>query len=704
MTVERRYEFKKDLMQFHKKDLRDPKRTPNADDFVFTDGVAILLTDPADKVAEHGAWDFADFLYTTMGVSAMVAKRPIPGAKTVKLVQNRDIGKAAGYMGYRITVEKDGILLEGYDSRGLVQGLYFMEDLMSVRRAPYLKQEVIARKAVFEARVSQSPFGMYQWNDEAFALMAHMGMDTISLRIKEANLDNFDGFVDMNALAERAEKYGIDIVFGLHAKHNVHPDDPGAEAFYENLYGPILEACPKLKGFGLVGEATEFSSHDPKAGLAPRLKNFVDNIPTGKCTPGWWPCYDYAEWVELIKKVARKHNPNIQVAFSTYNWGYAPEEDRIALINRLPTDIMLEATWDMFEQIPMGNSVQDGVDYSLNFVGPGKYFTSEAEACKRRGIALSANAQASGRTWDFGMVPYEPMPYQWIKRWQGLVDAAEKWNLKRIVENIHYGFHPSIMTELEKYMFFTQYDGGDSPEEWLKKLIARDFGDENVEKVDKAFRCFSEAITHYPATNEDQYGAFRTGPSFPFWMQDPRVGLTPMPNGGRKPVTRLGAHQYYWAWYTPDIAGRNSLPGVRIYDEIQLIEKVKDLLQAGLDSLNTIETDSRNLEKLKALTVFMVNSCQTVLNLKAFYIKLQQLSVIGDKEKAARLLDEIEALLIAERKNAEDTIPAVQTDSRLGWEPMQDYLCDEEALRWKMRQIDYELDFELPKFRKSNSL
>ena len=61
-------------------------------------------------------------------------------------------------------------------------------------------------------------------------------------------------------------------------------------------------------------------------------------------------------------------------------------------------------------------------------------------------------------------------------------------------------------------------------------------------------------------------------------------------------------------------------------------------------------------------------------------------------------------MLIAERKNAEDTIPAVQADSRLGWEAMQDYLCDEEALRWKMRQIDYELNFELPKFRKSNSL
>ena len=703
MTIEKRYEFKKDLMQLHKPGLRDPERKPADNEFVFTDGTVILLPPMADATITHAARDFEAFLYTSMGVAVLVSQNPIPDAKTVKIVLNQDIGQASGYMGYRITIEKDAILVEGYDNRGIAQGLYFMEDLMGVRRAPYLKQEVIARKAVFEGRSSQSPFGMFQWTDEALAHVAHMGMDTIALWLNGANRDKFDGFVDMNALADRAEKFGIDLVFGLYDKHNVHPSDPGAEEFYENLYGPILDACPKFKMFSLVGEATEFCSKDPKAGKAPRLKNFVDNIPTGKCTPGWWPCNDYPEWIELIKKVARRHCPNIQVSFSTYNWGYAPEEDRIALIDKLPTDIQVQATWDMFEQRQMGNTVQDGVDYSLNFVGPGKYFISEAEACKRRGIRLSANAQSSGRTWDFGMVPYEPMPYQWMKRWAGLVEAADKWGLKTIGENIHYGFHPSLMSELEKFMFFTPYEGA-TPEQWLLKLIARDFGEENVAKVDLAFRKFSEAITYYPATNEDQYGAFRTGPSFPFWMQDPRVGLTPLPNGGRKPVTRLGAHQYYWAWYTPDIAGRNSLPGVRIYDEMELIGKVRQLMQEGMDSLNQIAEENRNLEKLKALTTFIINSCTTTIHIKEFYIKLQQLSIIGDKEKAAKLLDEIEALLITERKNAEATIPAVQADSRLGWEPMQDYLCDEEALRWKMRQIDYTLEFELPKFRKSNSL
>ena len=141
MTTEKRYEFKKELMQIHKPDLRDPKKTPNENDFVFTDGTVVLLPPMADPTVTQGARDFEQFMYTSMGVAVMVSKNPIPGAKTVKIALNQNIGAASGYMGYRITIEKDGILLEGYDNRGVAQGLYFMEDLMGVRRAPYIREK-----------------------------------------------------------------------------------------------------------------------------------------------------------------------------------------------------------------------------------------------------------------------------------------------------------------------------------------------------------------------------------------------------------------------------------------------------------------------------------------------------------------------------------------------------------------------------------
>ena len=36
----------------------------------------------------------------------------------------------------------------------------------------------------------------------------------------------------------------------------------------------------------------------------------------------------------------------------------------------------------------------------------------------------------------------------------------------------------------------------------------------------------------------------------------------------------------------------------------------------------------------------------------------------------------------------QDTIPVVDSDSRLGWEPSMEYMCDPWHLEWKVRQIN----------------
>ena len=51
----------------------------------------------------------------------------------------------------------------------------------------------------------------------------------------------------------------------------------------------------------------------------------------------------------------------------------------------------------------------------------------------------------------------------------------------------------------------------------------------------------------------------------------------------------------------------------------------------------------------------------------------------------------------AEIKNAEQTIPLVQADSRLGWEPSMEYIGSEYHLRWKIRQVRQVLDNEIPR-------
>ncbi len=695
------YDFKSELLIIHEPDIRDQSAVKEQNEFEFFNGIKIFVKQNKSDVIMTAVRDFEDYLFTSQGVSAMVVKEE-KGADVV-IALGSNLGEADGYMGYKITTTKSGITLLGYDERGIAQGLYYLEDLMNIRKAPYIKVGEVARKALFSPRKTQSPFGMYEWNDTAFQILAHRGFDAIELWIKDPWTNKRGEWIDIRLIAERAKRYGIDVYLQLYSPHTAHPDDEGAQEFYDELYGTLFKVCPLLKGVTLVGEATNFASRDPNVGLSPHSKNFIDNIPTGKISPGWYPCSDYPKWVAMILKSIRKYSSDAELAFCTYNWGFAPEEDRIKLIENLPDGITVLATWDMFQKRKTGNSTFDICDYSLSFEGPGDYFISEAKAVlKRKGIKMAAIANSSGRTWDFGTVPYEPMPEQWIKRYKNMQKAHDELGLCSILENIHYGFHPSFITDLEKQAFFTPVE---SLEQTLLNILARDFGKDNLKKVKSATELFSEAITHYVPTNEDQYGAFRVGPSYPLWSGDLAGLPSSIPNGGKMPNRphAMFGNGVYFGVYTTDNEGRNSLPGVRIYDEIKATKKVEELLDKGIGVLESIENPNEKLERLILLAKFMRNSCRTVINVKEHYIINQQLSIVGDKIKANELIDKMESILLRERENVLDTIPIVRLDSRLGWEPSMDYTTDEKGLNWKLRQLDYELSTKIRLYRKANS-
>jgi hypothetical protein len=143
---------------------------------------------------------------------------------------------------------------------------------------------------------------------------------------------------------------------------------------------------------------------------------------------------------------------------------------------------------------------------------------------------------------------------------------------------------------------------------------------------------------------------------------------------------------------------------VRIYQEIRSTEKMRDLLYRGIQVLKSCPAPNENLRRLTGLAEFMYRTAVSVIHVKRHYILRQQLSIAGSAENAETILAAIEALLLAEKENVTATIPLVQADSRLGWEPSMEYACDEDALRWKLRQLDYELNYTLVTARKSNAL
>ena len=65
----------------------------------------------------------------------------------------------------------------------------------------------------------------------------------------------------------------------------------------------------------------------------------------------------------------------------------------------------------------------------------------------------------------------------------------------------------------------------------------------------------------------------------------------------------------------------------------------------------------------------------------------QGYSFLDLTEEMEKILDELEELLEAEKENVLATLPLVGADSRLGWEPRMDYVCDAPHLQWKLRQL-----------------
>jgi hypothetical protein len=120
----------------------------------------------------------------------------------------------------------------------------------------------------------------------------------------------------------------------------------------------VFEHCPAFKGIVMVGEAAEFPSKDERTNGNRVSSNGglaavgPDGLPTDKPSTGFFPCYDYPQWIALIRDTVRRHRSDADVVFWTYNWGCQPEDVRLAFIRAMPADVTLLVTFEMFETAP----------------------------------------------------------------------------------------------------------------------------------------------------------------------------------------------------------------------------------------------------------------------------------------------------------------------------------------------------------------
>lgn len=693
LKKEQQYDFRKRLLQVHEANLRCPCRTASKEEYLLPEGTVIALGSGVGQVTETAVRDFIDFLWTSMNLSARMAAKGQKAQVTVALAAEAgvDLGEAASYKGFRLETDAEGIRVFGHDERGIAQGLYYLETLMTFEKAPLMPFGAIQKKPMFAPRMIHSGYGLDEYPDEYLARVAHEGRDAILVFTKDADRIP-DGYLNFNDLIRRAARYGLDVYAYSYIVSDMNPESPEAETYYENTYGKLFRQCPGLAGVTLVGESVEFPSRDPHVSPGRLNQTSVDGIPTGKVTSGWYPCEDYPLWLELLKRIIGKYNKNADIVFWSYNWGRQPEEARVKLIESLPEGISLQATFEMYQPRCYGNSMGVCSDYTLSFEGPGDYFKSEAIAAKKRGIRLYSMTNTGGQTWDFGVTPYEPMPYQWIRRYKAMQKAHDDWGLCGLMESHHYGFTPSFISKLSNLVFL---EPREPMEAILEKILKAEYGQANYERVNQALLLWSEAIRHYTPSNLDQYGAFRVGPSFPFCLSrrinvptDPRalfgnVIIEPIYDNGSAPLV--------------------SPLSLRIREEKASLERMRDYMEQGIALLATVPEANEKLERLLNLGRFISCSVQTGIHAKEWHILKCRLYNQTETAAFGRILNQMEALLHKELENTEAAIPLIEADSRLGWEPSMLYVTDRWHLEWKIRQVRHVLDWDLARYRESLS-
>jgi hypothetical protein len=711
---ERNHEFRRRLAVVHKPGRRDPNVQPAEDDVLVEEGWRILVPQEDSPVLRAAAQDLQDYFLTSMGVSVLLcpvanlASAAASGERCIVLGTQTSLPGIGADLStprsYRLLCEPGRIVVCGVDERGAAQGGYYLEDRMNLREAPLLARQDVTREPLFSPRMVHSGWGLDAYPDAHLNAMAHAGLDAILLFVGNAQearpfLDRTPkGYQDFNDLIDRAARYGLDVYAYSYLHSEVHPDDPQAEAYYEGTYGALFAHCPRFKGVILVGESVEFPSKDPHTTGRSYRTPPPGGVPSAKPSPGWWPCSDYPQWLALLQRTIHAHSPDAEIVFWTYNWGWAPEEPRLALIRALPRDVTLLVTFEMFEQLEREHITNVCVDYTLAFAGPGHYFSSEAQAAHERGLRLYTMCNTGGLTWDFGVIPYQPAPFQWARRYEALHHARQAWGLSGLMESHHYGWWPSFVSELAKVAYWSPRE---PVEDAAAAIARRDVGPAAAPLVVAAWHDWSEASRDYVPTNEDQYGPFRIGPAYPMLFQ--RVAEPP-----ELWHATLGKRIVNFD-YRPHEGPRQSPGPSRFPVEIRALERMAARWQQGLERLEqaleqTPEHKRPTLEGMIGLGRFMLHSIRTTIHMKQWWLLKQELWNEPDPARAGEILDRMVALAETEIANAEATIPLVEADSRLGWEPTMEYMADRAHLEWKIAVTRRAIEYEIPAYRESLAL
>ena len=689
LNIEQNYDFLKRFRQIHQPNRRTVFRPAQEDEVLLDESWSIYLPINSEDSVKKAALDIQDYLFNSLNLSLSFTQN----LKDKCIVfANTNTKETSGAYVIEVTPNKISIL--GDDLKGVLRGGIALEDEMNLAEGPYLLIRNQRYTPMLKMRIVHSGCGIDEFPDWQLNAILHAGFTAIDIFVRDIDENGKHQYCNINDIIDRAASFGLDTILYNYMRCYIHPEDENAPKVIDSIYGRLFRTYPKAAGISLVGESLEFPSKDERTSGKRYLDSCVDGIPDNRPSPGWFPCYDYPLLLNLIVNAIHKVKPDANIVFSTYNWSYLGIKEREEFLAKCPKGLTINIAYEMQKKKVIDGVKFSVMDYTASVTEPGEYFVSEAECVAKNNLDIRVCSNTGGNSWDMGAIPYIPVPQLWLKRMRTLQKYAQSYNAHYFYECHHFGWWPNVCNDLMKKLYtFPELPIDD--EAFLKQLAIRDFGDE---KVYYTWELWSQALQHITTCNEDQYGPLRSGPSYPFVFQ---VNITrtmtakeiPFPCA---PKTMFGGRIIKTLYQSYEAIGQS--PGIMRYPiDIKELGILITLWEKGLDNLQEVINNSKNprklenCERLLGLGKYMLNTIKTVVNIKKWYLTTMELKMCPNAQKAAILLDDLVEIAAHERNNVLDTIYYVERDSRLGWEPSMEYVCDKWHLEWKLRQLDFAL-------------
>lgn len=683
--VETQYGFRKYLDQLHPVGIRNEQRPLEHGEIEITEQWKIVLPDNASTFLQRTALDLRDYFSVALEMHLEITTAPSTDAPVIRLISGDPALDTPRSFIFH-AAEKQ-IRISGFDDRGCAMGVYYLEDLLSLRENPYLDPvDSLRKEPLFSPRIIHSGYEKTKFTEPYLRKAAHYGFDAIILYTNRENDLDFTDIIDL------AEQCGLDTYFYSKFPNPCHPSLPEAKEHYRKSYGDFFRKYPKAKGILFVGESMKFPTQDPQV-LEQQEKCFF------RFSSSNFPCDDYPQLLRTVKDVINEAAPGKDVIFWTYNFGNAPEDARLKLMENLPADITVQVNFALHDIVKVGDTWECPLDYSLGLAGPSKLFRSEAEIAAKRGLKLFTMANSAGKTWDFGTIPYIPAPYQWLNRYRAMLQCREQYGLSGLLESHSYGWQPSVVSELAKWMFWSN---APDPEVILEKIALRNAGPEGAPHLLQGWKHWSDGMENYPMPIEDQYGPCRVGPAYPLYFTPDMLSTYYHKVAAYPKINQ----NIVFHWYRPtETAGKTEGAIWRIPAEIRYLADRIAHWEQGIDSceqaLQSCPEQKRHaLARETAIGCYICNTLKTTRNVKRWWLKNTYLMVETDPVKADAMLDELLEILREEYCNAEQTIPLLRCNSALGFECAMEYPGDEEHIRWKLGLLEQSAKFDIPAYRK----